>query len=182
MQTKQVFLVFDFTHTHESKPQIFGVFDNPQSAIHYAKKLENENADSHPEVMPIFIKIGKEETECQSFDFRKHIAFDITKMEMPAKCDSCMQHATHFCLTHRGIYCTTHITNHEDGILEFYKKESFKIRIRDSKGNKIDGVGFSEEDIELIVQQTGVEKEIARKALVEAKGDLAKAILLLNTE
>ena len=107
--------MFDFTHTLKSKPQIYGVFDNHQSALSYAKKLkEDGNVNASPEVMPIFIKIGKEENECQSFDFRKHIAFDITKMEIPANCDSCMQHATHFCVTHRGIYCRTHITNHED--------------------------------------------------------------------
>jgi NACalpha-BTF3-like transcription factor len=66
--------------------------------------------------------------------------------------------------------------------LEFYKREPSKITIRDSKGNKIDGVGFSEEDIELIAQQTGVDKKRAKKALVDAKGDVAKAILLLNSE
>jgi hypothetical protein len=94
VQTRQVFLVFDFSHTKESKPRIYGVFDDSQSALHYAKKLEeNGSSDASPEVMPIFLKLGKEETECQSFDFRKHIAFDITKMEMPAKCDSCKQHA-----------------------------------------------------------------------------------------
>lgn len=183
MQTKQVFLVFDFTHAPESKPKIYAIFDDPQSALSFTKKLkENEGASANPEIMPIHIKIGKEENECQSFDFRKHIAFDITKMEMPAKCDSCRQHATHFCLTHRGVYCSSHITDHEDNILEFYKKDPTEIEIRDSDENKIEGIGFSEEDVELIVQQTGVDKETARKALVQTKGDLAKAILFLNTK
>ncbi len=40
---------------------------------------------------------------------------------------------------------------------------------------------FSEEDIELVCQQAGVSKEKAIEALTEAKGDLARAILLLTT-
>ena len=45
-----------------------------------------------------------------------------------------------------------------------------------------DGVPvFSEEDVDLVAQQTGVGREKARNALVEAKGDLARAILLLTT-
>ena len=40
---------------------------------------------------------------------------------------------------------------------------------------------FSEEDVDLVAQQTGVDREKARKALVEAKGDIARAILLLTT-
>ena len=40
---------------------------------------------------------------------------------------------------------------------------------------------FSEEDVDLVAQQTGVDREKARKALIEAKGDLARAILLLTT-
>ena len=40
---------------------------------------------------------------------------------------------------------------------------------------------FSDEDIELVCQQAGVSKEKAIEALTEAKGDLARAILLLTT-
>ena len=40
---------------------------------------------------------------------------------------------------------------------------------------------FSDEDIQLVCQQAGVEEEKAKNALVEAKGDLARAILLLST-
>ena len=40
---------------------------------------------------------------------------------------------------------------------------------------------FSEEDIQLVSQQAGVDEEKARNALEEAKGDLARAILLLTT-
>jgi len=41
---------------------------------------------------------------------------------------------------------------------------------------------FSDEDINLVCQQAGVDEEKAKKnALAEAKGDLARAILLLTT-
>ena len=39
---------------------------------------------------------------------------------------------------------------------------------------------FSEDDIQLVSQQTGVDADKARNALVETKGDLARAILLLT--
>ena len=41
---------------------------------------------------------------------------------------------------------------------------------------------FSDEDIELVCQQANVSKEKAIDALTEAKGDLARAILLLTTK
>jgi len=41
---------------------------------------------------------------------------------------------------------------------------------------------FSDEDIELVSQQASVSKEQAIEALTEAKGDLARAILLLTTK
>ncbi len=40
----------------------------------------------------------------------------------------------------------------------------------------------SEEDIELVASQAGVDKEKARKALIETKGDLAEAIMKLMEE
>jgi len=40
---------------------------------------------------------------------------------------------------------------------------------------------FSEEDIQLVILQSGVDEEKARTALEEAKGDLAKAILNLTS-
>ena len=40
---------------------------------------------------------------------------------------------------------------------------------------------FSEEDIQLVSQQAGVDEEKAKSALEESKGDLARAILLLTT-
>ena len=40
---------------------------------------------------------------------------------------------------------------------------------------------FSEDDIQLICQQAGVDKEKARSALEETKGNIARAILILTT-
>ena len=40
---------------------------------------------------------------------------------------------------------------------------------------------FSDEDIQLVSQQAGVDKEKAKNALEESKGDLARAILLLTS-
>jgi nascent polypeptide-associated complex subunit alpha len=40
---------------------------------------------------------------------------------------------------------------------------------------------FSDEDIQLVSQQAGVDEEKARSALEDAEGDLARAILLLTT-
>ncbi len=44
------------------------------------------------------------------------------------------------------------------------------------------GSGYepSEEDIALVASQAGVDREAARKALIEAEGDLAEAILRLT--
>ena len=41
---------------------------------------------------------------------------------------------------------------------------------------------FSQEDIMLVAQQADVSQETANRALIEAKGDLARAILLLTTK
>jgi len=41
---------------------------------------------------------------------------------------------------------------------------------------------FSDEDIQLVCQQAGVNEEQAKNALTEANGDLARAILLLTSK
>lgn len=41
---------------------------------------------------------------------------------------------------------------------------------------------YSEEDILLVAQQTGVTKEVAEEALKESEGDLARAILKLSSK
>jgi len=46
---------------------------------------------------------------------------------------------------------------------------------------KEEEIEISEEDIELVIAQTGVSREMAVKALKECEGDLAKAILLLSS-
>ncbi len=43
-------------------------------------------------------------------------------------------------------------------------------------------VNISEEDIRLVMEQAGVDYDTARKALIEARGDLAEAILRLTEE
>ena len=40
---------------------------------------------------------------------------------------------------------------------------------------------FSDDDIQLVSQQAGVDEEKAKSALEEANGDLARAILLLTS-
>jgi nascent polypeptide-associated complex subunit alpha len=42
--------------------------------------------------------------------------------------------------------------------------------------------GVAEEDVKLVADQTGKNMEEARKALEESRGDLAKAILLLQSK
>jgi nascent polypeptide-associated complex subunit alpha len=49
------------------------------------------------------------------------------------------------------------------------------------KEKQLERVRIPEEDILLVAQQAGVSLEEARKALEEAEGDLAKAILMLKT-
>ncbi len=44
----------------------------------------------------------------------------------------------------------------------------------------VEAVSFSEEDINFVVEQTGVSREEAIRALREAGGDIAKAIMLLT--
>ncbi|RUM34864.1 MAG: nascent polypeptide-associated complex protein [Archaeoglobus sp.] len=44
----------------------------------------------------------------------------------------------------------------------------------------VEKVDISEEDVELIAEQAGVSRDEARKALEEAKGDLAEALMKLQ--
>ncbi len=170
----------------KNESRIYGVFDNRESALAYAEKVkkEDEENNANPQMMPIHMHVGSGENECESFDFRKHIAFDVTQMESPVKCDACMQHATHFCITHRGPYCESHIVNHEDKTFDFLKK-NVRSNVARYAGNSTEYVPktdiFSEEDIDLVSQQAGVNREKARNALIEVNGDLARAIRLLTT-
>jgi nascent polypeptide-associated complex subunit alpha len=58
------------------------------------------------------------------------------------------------------------------------------ITVGDSKtyqirGESLEKPSLNEEDIKLVAQQSGVNEEMARNALIESKGDLAEAILQL---
>ena len=56
------------------------------------------------------------------------------------------------------------------------------IRIeREEKGTEEEKIEIPEEDVQLVAAQTGASLEEARKTLTETQGDLAKAILILNT-
>jgi predicted metal-binding transcription factor (methanogenesis marker protein 9) len=123
------------------------------------------------------------EIDCHSIDFRKHIAFDTHQMELPIRCDLCVQQSTHFCVIHRGIYCINHISNHEGFPSNQFIESLDGEKLKKEFGVLIDSKSlFSDEDIELVCKQAGVGREKAKNALIEAKGDLSRAILLLTTE
>ncbi len=44
----------------------------------------------------------------------------------------------------------------------------------------IEKAKFSEDDIKFVAEQTGVDEDIARKALEKSGGDIAKAIMLIQ--
>jgi nascent polypeptide-associated complex subunit alpha len=54
------------------------------------------------------------------------------------------------------------------------------LRIEEPPGEEAEEIQVSEEDVQLVAQQTGVSPEEARRALIEAKGDLAEAIMSIE--
>ncbi len=52
--------------------------------------------------------------------------------------------------------------------------------IEERERSREEGLTISEEDVRLVAEQTGVSLEEARKALEEAGGDIAAAILLIE--
>lgn len=60
------------------------------------------------------------------------------------------------------------------------RKETLEQLEQKEKEEK-EAVEVSEEDIMLVAQQAGVSYEEAKKALIETKGDLAQAIMLLTS-
>jgi len=46
----------------------------------------------------------------------------------------------------------------------------------------VERVTINEEDVKLVMEQAGVDEERARKALKEAKGDIAEALIKLQEE
>ncbi|WP_457591483.1 nascent polypeptide-associated complex protein [Geoglobus sp.] len=59
------------------------------------------------------------------------------------------------------------------GVETFQISGSYEVRER---------VVISEDDVKLVMEQAGVSEELARKALEEAKGDIAEALLKLTEE
>ena len=55
-------------------------------------------------------------------------------------------------------------------------QETFQV-----SGDIVEVTGISEDDVKTVASQAGVSEEKARKALEEAKGDLAEAILKLQS-
>ena len=124
MQTNTMFFVMDFGFEENKMMRICGAFADYSSALSHANNLQSQYGDQLKlSVIPASMMIGnKREMECEHFDYRKHIAFDISKMEIPIHCDICLKNATHFCNLHGGIYCVNHITNHEDTMIYFDSK------------------------------------------------------------
>jgi len=54
-----------------------------------------------------------------------------------------------------------------------------KIEVRAEEGI-VEEVRFSEDDINFVIEQTGVDRDLAIRALKEAGGDIAKAIILIT--
>ena len=69
-------------------------------------------------------------------------------------------------------------------VTEMKSKENsiFQVIAESYEERELEVPVFSEEDIALVAQQANVSQEEAVKALTEAKGDLARAILLLTTK
>lgn len=75
------------------------------------------------------------------------------------------------------------IENPEVAVLDLRGQKIFQVtgeRIREQTVEK--RIAIPEEDIRLVADQTGKSMEEAKRALEETEGDLAKAILLLQTE
>ena len=74
------------------------------------------------------------------------------------------------------------IENPEVAVLDLHGQKIFQVtgeRVTEKAIKKV--MSIPEEDIRLVVDQTGKSVEEAKRALEETEGDLAKAILLLQT-
>ena len=72
----------------------------------------------------------------------------------------------------------------EDRTIVFENPQVVKTKMQGQEAYQIIGTPtikeeISEEDVQLVVEKTGVSKEEAERALREAKGDIAEAILRL---
>lgn len=68
-------------------------------------------------------------------------------------------------------------------VTEMKSKESsiFTVNAESYEERELEVQIFSDEDIDLICQQTGATKERAQEALAESDGELARAIMLLKS-
>ncbi|OYT26129.1 MAG: nascent polypeptide-associated complex protein [Candidatus Altiarchaeales archaeon ex4484_96] len=60
---------------------------------------------------------------------------------------------------------------------EMYQVAGGKVRVEKTEAK----VEIEEEDVQLVAEQTGVSQDDARKALMEAEGDIAAAIMKLKS-
>jgi nascent polypeptide-associated complex subunit alpha len=75
-----------------------------------------------------------------------------------------------------------HVLNPQVSKINMMGQETFQIS-GDVQERTIDtSPDISDEDIEMVCQQTGCREEDARKALIESHGDIAEAILKLKNE
>ena len=73
------------------------------------------------------------------------------------------------------------IENPQVTMIEMQGQKSFQITGDYYEKEKSEKVEISEEDIEFVIEQSGVsDKEKVKKAIEESKGDLAQAIILLK--
>ncbi|WP_316504701.1 hypothetical protein [Nitrosopumilus sp.] len=100
MQTNTMFFVIDFGFDKDKMTRICGAFSDYSSALAHANSLREQYGDQlRLDVIPGSMMVGnKKERECESFDYRRHVAFDIAKMEIPMKCDICLKNANSFLL------------------------------------------------------------------------------------
>ena len=78
------------------------------------------------------------------------------------------------------------VENPQVAILDLHGQKIFQVtgeRITERAVEKeVAGITIPEEDVRLVADQTGKSMEEAKRALEESEGDLAKAILLLQTK
>jgi nascent polypeptide-associated complex subunit alpha len=77
-----------------------------------------------------------------------------------------------------------HVKEPEVSVIEAQGQKMFQVaggQITEKAAERKTGITIGEEDVRLVADQTGRSLEDARKALEESGGDLAKAILLLQS-
>ncbi len=83
--------------------------------------------------------------------------------------------------------CKRVIIEQEDGSIIIEPAQVVEIEMKGIKTYQISGevreaARIREEDVQMVMEQTGCSKEQAIKALEEARGDLAEAILSIKNE